>query len=230
MQYDTDSLRIPVYQKPHIDSLVGGQRMSKALLPVIDIGHIDVEPGQPQSIVQCRENFTRAFRVAVSLLELTEKDQRLDGGAQGTANLIAPSDLAKQPRRPFEEIDRGFALTLEPQRVRFCTQRARQTLACSELLGDSKGSFGFPKSFIQIHSQELTDLFGELLYHFRPQHLGMLLEIGPPALGALETTHCGRGAHSKFFSSSARRSRFRQRIRMKPIEPVASPRRLAASR
>ena len=65
-----------------------GDRFFKAVLPVIDVADVDLQPGKPPRVIQPRKYFSGPFRGVERLVIFPEQDERLNGGAQSAGSLF----------------------------------------------------------------------------------------------------------------------------------------------
>src|SRR5205085_746041 len=109
-----------------ISAFVVNKRLSEAVLPVINISDIDVEPRQPQSISLLGKERARTLGRRERLIVFPEQEKRLNGSSQGAGEFRFVPCGFKGGDRPLMHFDRRRMLVQGVQGIGFCPKTLAQ--------------------------------------------------------------------------------------------------------
>ena len=154
-------------QQPAIGTFIAGLGIVEAVLPVVDVADIDVEPGEPPGISFSGEDLPRPLRRGECAVVLAQQKHRLDRSAKRACHFVTLAYRLEPGDGLFVKIDRSRVFAAGIQNIRLRSQRAGQGLFIVELAGNGESGFSQAQGPLNVHADLLAYLVSELGDDFR---------------------------------------------------------------
>ena len=223
-----------------VSAFVVGQGLLELILPMKYVANIVFEAGNPFAFAQASKNLSRLLRGRERAVVFTQKDQRLDGVAQGSRRFLPTATRRIDFISLVVVLHRGAIASASVERICFRSQCKRQVFRAAKSLRDQDHDFSKAQCLPRVHADFVDDQRGQLFDDFGAKQIAVTrkklqairIVCKPHQLrqqfveGKLLASH---GHQSSPNSPSLRRSRSMHFCRVKPIEPTARPNSLATS-
>ena len=176
-----------------------------------EIADHDVEARDAHGVALRFEQRPRAFGRCQSLVITANEHERLKRGTQGSGELGVVLELLERGNRLDVMLDRELIVAAHRERVRLRACAQREQMRVADLVGDRRRLLGTRQRAMEVDAQQLSRLLDQAL------RLRLVAGAGP-----LHRRR-GNGYRHRPIPSRADRRRSRQRLRRKPIDPVATP-------